>query len=398
MKKKSCKQRTANARCSRRTFLKYAGAAAGLFLTGCGDNKKAGLYINPASPAGNAPPAPGATLSRVVAVKDDKVTTWDGKQAWYGSDSFVNQAHIDQMIKEGVFSLTGQQTEPAAWSQIIPQYGKGKKIAIKINANNAISGGNAIDPLPQLLKALAGGLKAGGIDESDIWFLEPSRPVVERIAKPVKAAYPGVTFYCASQTDYTSACTYDSKDPSLAIEHRHAGISTSKLPDQLGSSSYLIHMPIMKAHGMAGITLTYKNLFGLFESSTIPKFHKSFFYASNNPMVEIYANRNIAGKTVLILADGIYGNWVNNHTAPAAWVNAFKQERWPKRIFLSKDPVALDSVLYDFLNWEKKNLSVRDETYIAQAAKAKQGARDHWNNPTDKKYSLIDFVQREINS
>ncbi len=383
---------------TRRTFLKYTGAAAAALLTGCGDDTKDIPFINPASPDDTArPPRPEPIGNRVVAVNDNQVTTWDGRQTWYGSDSFVSQARVDQMVREGVLSLTGKETEAEAWARIVWGYGRGKKISVKINENNSISGGNVIDPLPQILKALVKGLKDGGIDESDIWFLEPSRTIVDRIAEPVKTAYPGVTFYGAEKTEYSSACTWDSSSSALTIRHKDSALGTSRLPDQLGASTYLIHMPIMKAHGMAGITLTYKNLFGLFEASAIPKFHDTFFNESNNPMVEIYANSNVAGKTVLILADGIYGNWVNNHTAPTPWVNTFGDGLWPKRIFVSKDPVAVDCVMHDFLNWEK-DLSARDETYIVQAARAGHGTREHWNNPTDKKYSTIDFVQREMSS
>lgn len=384
-----------NILCSRRAFLKCAGAT-GLFLAGCSDSKKADpSNINP------PPPPPSPVRSRVVAVNDNTVTTWDGNQTWYGSDSFVNQTRVDQMVKEGIASLTGQATESDAWGQIIPTYSKGKKISIKINGNNMDKNpGNFIDALPQLLKALVKGLKAGGVDESDIWFLEPSRTIFGRVAQPVKAAYPGVTFYGASATPYSSACTYNSSDPGLTIKHGDPAISDSRLPDQLGFSTYFIHMPILKAHAWAGITLTYKNLFGLFEKSTISKFHTSppysFFNTSNNPLVEIYANSNVRGKTVLILGDGIYGNWQDNpnDTVPRPW-SVFGNQ-YPQRIFLSTDPVAIDCVMYDFLQWQRQDLTAQDETYLIQASNANQGTGDHWNNETDKKYSVIDFVQRDM--
>jgi hypothetical protein len=337
--------------------------------------------------------AHGAAGNRIVVVKDSEVATWDGTTYWYGSDSFVNQSRLDDMIKEGLKSLTGQSTESAAWNQIIPSYVSGNIISIKMNENNGGSGGNVIDPLPQLLKALVKGLKVRGIAESDIWFIEPSISIDDRVAQPVKAAYPGVTFYGAYATAYSSAVTFNSSDPTLTVSHGDPNISNSKLPDQLGSSTYLIHMPIIKAHGIAGVTLTYKNLIGLFQRSTIPKFHNYFFNTSNNPLVEIYAKNHVGGKTCLIIGDGIYGNWVNNYTAPSKW-NVFGND-WPKRVFLGTDPVAIDCVMYDFLDWQNDRTS-QHETYIVQAETAGQGTRDHWNNPTEKKYSIIDFVQMDM--
>ncbi len=100
-------------------------------------------------------------------------------------------------------------------------------------------------------------------------------------------------------------------------------------------------------------------------------------------------------KPLLFIGDGIYGNWMTNYTATSRW-SVFGNDAWPKRIFLSTDPVAVDCVMYDFLQWQKQNLTAQDETYLVLAANANQGTRDHWNNATDKKYSLIDFVQRDI--
>jgi hypothetical protein len=365
--------------CSRRTFLKYTGATAGLLLSKLGEGKEVFAH--------------GTSGNRVVAVKDRNLTTWNGSDYWYGSDSFVSQTRLDDILIEGVKSLTGQSTELAAWNQIIPNYSNGNKIAIKMNENNGGIGGNVIDPLPQLLKALIRGLKARGIAESDIWFIEPSIRVDDRLAQPVKSAYPGVTFYGAYATAYSAACTYTSSDPSLTISHGNPNIPNSKLPDQLASSTYLIHMPITKAHGLAGVTLTYKNLIGLFQRSTIQKFHNYFFNTTNNPLVEIYANSNVGGKTVLIIGDCVYGNWVDNYTAPSRW-STFGND-WPKMVLFATDPAAIDCVMYDFLNWQNPR-TAQHETYLVQAAIANQGTRDHWNNPTDKTYSVIDFVQRDM--
>ena len=366
---------------TRRKFLKYSGAAAGACLVGpWWDNGKAF--------------AQGTASNRVVAVYDNLSTSWDGSSNWYGSDSFVSQARIDEMTKSGLETLTGQPTEAAAWQQLIPSYSSGSKIAVKMNENNGGSGGNVIDPLPQVLKALVKSLKAGGVAESDIWFVEPSVGIDNRIAQPVKETYPGVMFYGAYSTQYSSACTYNSSDASLTIRHSSA-INDSRLPDQLGTATYMIQMPIMKAHGFAGVTLTYKNLIGLFQRSTIPKFHNHLFDTSNNPLVEIYANSNVGAKTCLIIGDAIYGNWINNYTAPSEW-SIFGND-WPKRIFFATDPVAVDCVMYDFLDWQSSR-TAQHEICIVQAANAGQGIRDHWNNSSDRQYAAIDYVELDMDN
>lgn len=380
---------------SRRTFLTWWGAGTALLLAACKSGNNETFFGNPVV-SEQTGTASFAGASRVVVVRDGRVTTWDGVQAWYGSDSFVDQARIDGMVREGVVALTGADSEASAWRALLPGYSAGSRVAVKMNENNAGRGGNVIDPLPQLLKSLVRGLRTAGIAEADIWFLEPSRAIDERVAQPVKAAYPGVLFYGASATAYSSACTYTASSTGLMIDHAQAGVARSRLPDQLGQARYLIHLPILKAHGMAGVTLTYKNLFGLFEPSTISKFHNSFSLENGNPLVEIYANGNVGGKTALILADAVYGSWTNNYSEPQPWSRAFGGDRWPKRIFLSRDPVAMDSVLYDFLQWQRQDLTTGQEAYLREAARRGQGIRDHWNNPTERKYALITLVEKEM--
>ncbi len=378
-------------RLSRRQFLRWAGAGTGVLIAGC--NNSGGQLALPVV-SEQVVPAAYADAGRVVVVHDSRATTWDGTQTWYGSEGFVDQARVDAMVRAGVLAFADRETEPLAWQKLLPGYAAGRATAVKINENNAGRGGNVIDPLPQLLTALTRTLTAGGVAQADIWFIDPSRTIDDRVARPVKTAFPGVRFYGAAATGYSGACTYTSTDPGLVISH--AGAASSRFPDQLGACSYLIHMPILKAHGMAGVTFTYKNLFGLFESSTISKFHDSFFLETDNPMVEIWRNKNVGGKTVLILADAVYGNWENNYSVPSPWTKSFGAELWPKRIFLSRDPVAMDSVLYDFLQWQRQDLDAKYEAYLREAWRAGQGVRDHWSGPSDRKYSSLTFIEREM--
>jgi hypothetical protein len=51
--------------------------------------------------------------------------------------------------------------------------------------------------------------------------------------------------------------------------------------------------------------------------------------------------------------------------------------------------------MYDFLDWQNQRMAMH-ENYILCAANADQGTRDHWNNPYDKTYSVIDFVEVDM--
>jgi hypothetical protein len=81
---------------------------------------------------------------------------------------------------------------------------------------------------------------------------------------------------------------------------------------------------------------------------------------------------------------------------------------WPSSVFASQDPVAIDSVCYDFLwlEWADLPRMSGTEDYLTEAALADRppsgtvydpeqdgrrlaslGVHEHWNNPLDKKYT-----------
>jgi len=107
-----------------------------------------------------------------------------------------------------------------------------------------------------------------------------------------------------------------------------------------------------------------------------------------NPLVDIYLNSHIRDKTVLIIGDALFGARIDNWDVPEVW-DTFGGE-FPNSIFLSTDPVAIDSVMYDFLNLEDSKPD-ESQLYLHRAKEVGLGTHDHWNNPTDKQYSRIDF-------
>ena len=366
---------------TRRTFLKGTAGIGLASLLACSQD----ATIEPSS------------SNTVVVVHDNSVTNWDGSSLWFGSNTYVNQEAVDNMVKQGVMSLTGQSSELDAWTLLMPAVSGTTKIGIKVNANNSELGpsNNDIDWTPQVVNAIVKGLKVRGFSEANIYILDPSRRRSTAYCGLVSAIYPNVRIYgpVLQGTPYL-ACTYSSTDSSLSVSHP-CGAPPTKYPDQLLDLSYQIQMPQMKVHGMAGVTLTYKNLLGYKDDASIGSLHDYLLSASNNPLVDLYANTHIIDKTVLIIGDGIYGHYLRNWGGlpPPRW-SVFGDD-WPKRLFFATDPVAADCVMYDFLSWQNPRTS-QHENYIVCAANANQGKRDHWNNTTEKKYSQIDFKQLEM--
>jgi hypothetical protein len=126
----------------------------------------------------------------------------------------------------------------------------------------------------------------------------------------------------------------------------------------------------------------------------------------------------LGGKTVLYLIDGLYGGYYWD-AHPYKWKMAPFHGDWPSSIFVSQDPVAIDSVGYDFVKAEwpdvvkygrapnpKYDMQGGAEDYLHEAALANDpcsgtfydpehagipltslGVHEHWNNATDKQYS-----------
>jgi hypothetical protein len=119
----------------------------------------------------------------------------------------------------------------------------------------------------------------------------------------------------------------------------------------------------------------------------------------------------LGGRTLLSLIDALYGGY-EWHGRPYKWNTKPFCGDWPSSLFASLDPVAIDSVAYDFLleEWPhivaKAELQGGAEDYLHEAALADNppsgtfydpnrdgqaptslGVHEHWNNPVDKLYS-----------
>jgi cysteine-rich repeat protein len=119
---------------------------------------------------------------------------------------------------------------------------------------------------------------------------------------------------------------------------------------------------------------------------------------------------HIGGKALLYLIDGLYAGHVLGPTPTRLNAPPFYGD-WSSSLFVSQDPVAIDSVAFDFLRtepgWTDPHMSGTDD-YLHEAAQADNppsgtfydpdhsgdvtrlaslGVHEHWNNSDDKQYS-----------
>lgn len=363
-------------------------------------------------PAPTSTPKPTATPTSipippgsggVVHVHAANATDWNFSTVWFGD--YVHQSIVDTMVDTGLRSLTGKTSIVEAWQALLPGYVPGDGIAIKVNLNNTkpcAYNGNIIDGLIEPVNSLVKGMVAMGVNKPDIWIYDASRPLPDAFRNRClyyQAGVPDSVRFYSTSGGCATAATFDSTDPSAVVNFNNSNIKSRKLTDVIVKAKYLINMPILKEHGISGVTLGFKNHFGSIPDGQViggdgtDNLHGYIGPSTSNfnPLVNIYLNPNIKDKTRLIVGDGLFGARTNTNEVPQPW-NTFGG-RSPNSLFFSTDPVAVDCVMTDILNLESQVMSGADN-YLKLAAQQGLGIYER-RNP-DNKYNLIDYRPLEI--
>ncbi|MFP4400742.1 MAG: DUF362 domain-containing protein, partial [Candidatus Woesearchaeota archaeon] len=342
---------------------------------------------------------------RVISVRNPNATEYIG--GYYGSNSNINQTVVDAMFDEGMMQLTQTNNIYNAWKAILPDYQPGEKVAIKVNMNSGTSSYDStssnVDGLAQTMNPIIRGLKIRGIPEEDIWIYDAGRYLPDRFR--VLIEYDNIKIfdhYGTASDDRIRNASFDSDDPYATVDFNGSDYpGTHKLTDVLINATYLINVPIMRSHGGAWITLSLKNHYGTIDglytgSHSIHDYTypSSGDYSSTaNPIVDINNNPHIKNKTVLIVGDGLYGGWRDNNDPVTTW-NSFSGDS-PNMLLFGVDPVAIDSVMFDWLKREGRgdSLNAGADDVLEVAANSGLGIYDQWDNNDDRNYSTIDYVE-----
>jgi hypothetical protein len=451
------------------------GAVAGLFTILHTDNES---YAHPAitdslfvpidsanSPIGTAK---GIFPGRVVWMWDPSATKWNGTSGYWWSDANTDQVVVDSMLSKSIRGLTGKSTVVAAWDTLFKYFNNnhskgsigyqvGEKIAIKLSlvqSSNTNDGGNNNFSTPQLVLALLRQLvNNAGINDSNITFYDIMRSIPSSVTDRCKKEFPYVHFVGSkvghNQEVYKRDTTSLHFSQNLVLEQPTGGLHTGYLPTVVTKASYIINFANLKGHHIAGVTGCAKNHFGSMSADGDVNTPHSVgvhpyivvhtyiingsaewsFYGRSmgtyNALVDLMGNKDLGGKTLLFLTDGLYV--VARESDPNSKALKFQQppfnNRWTSSIFISQDEVALESVIIDFLRTEQ---AINDkfiqeyeggggihnvifgnvDNYLHEAAQAGNpasgtvyapnwsgtrlsslGVHEHWNNSIDKQYT-----------
>jgi len=404
-------------------------------------------------PIGDGPNQPmgrgvGIHPGEVVWMHDPAATneryTVRSSTYWFDPTN-TNQEVVDAMLEGGVRRLTGADSVATAWNALFRSlnvrlargdkgYSKGESIVIKINMNGEFNGKHCVNTSPQVCHALLDQLVHGaGVPENRIYLGDTNFEFDRTMYASVVRDYPKVRYWGKS---FGSERPVASKRDVLFASD---GGTSDPLPQAYLDATYVINVPVLKKHHRAGISLTAKNHFGTicpFNGNGAFNWHYSLPVPNGNAantngdynqyrcLVDFMAHKDLGGKTVLFLVDGLWGSTNWGHPAIKWRMEPFSGD-WPSSLFLSQDQVAIDSVGYDLL-WQEFDpahptegqYDPRDDSgpfsryrgvddYLHQAADpAKRpagiaydperdgvplttslGAHEHWNNPKDRQYS-----------
>jgi hypothetical protein len=389
--------------------------------------------------------AQGIYPGRVVWIHDPNATDWDGSGTADGySWQPVNtsQKYVDAMVSKAIRELSGCATDAQAWDAMFRHFnnlhGKpdtgympGEKITIKINLTTCNANNDWVNPAtyekttyldrsdtnPQMILSVLRQLVCvAGVEPNCIAVGDTLARFPNQWRDLLYPEFPTVVYF-----DKIGGSGRTQSTPSTIVQHWSHGLNpesfaTDYIPLLYAQADYLINMAVLKSHG-AGITLCAKNHYGSYnrtpDETGYYDLHPSLAY--NNPeteqyraLVDIIGHPDMGAKTLLYMLDGLYGgdNW---SAMPIQFQMDPFNDDWPSSIFVSQDPVAIDSVGLDILwteGWSRVLEAGGIDDYLKEAAQANDppsgtfydpdgdgialeslGVYERWNNAIDRQYS-----------
>jgi hypothetical protein len=418
------------------------------------------LHYMPDAPVTAAVPGPnvpigvakGINPGRVVWVHDPNANDWDGSTGYYSDPNNLDQDAVDAMMSRAVRALTDEATDADAWDALFRHYNTthgrgdvgytaGEGISIKVNLVNAIQESwmnlptsydqidarwkvnTSTEVMLALLRQL---IYAGGVPQADISIGDTVTCFPNHLYTRLHDEFPNVV-YLDKLGVFGRTLAVPSNDPNHEIHWSDGVVGSYRdyMPQAYVDATYHINLSDLKGHEGGGVTLCGKNYYGsMCHTPDAARYrggmHTALPYSTAGynryrTLVDLLGHPDTGGKGLLYLIDGLWSGY-DAGSGVIQWNMPPFNGDWPSSLFVSQDPVAVDSVGYDFLYSESAIYGNSQlgfpssvygaDDYIGQAASSTEwpagitydpdgdgtpigslGTHEHWNNPVDKQYS-----------
>jgi len=354
--------------------------------------------------------AQGICPGRVVWVHDANATnenctnTYDPvtgvEDGWFLPKN-NNQTVIDKMVSQMIRSLTGENSDEAAWDALFKNFNRtkgwgnagyipGQKIMIKTNFTAAWGWGSDYSNInstdysivkndwygiaetsPQVVLAFLRQLvNIYGVRQQDIYVGDPLKHLFKHTYDLLYAEFPDVIYIDHQSSTMGRTPIVASADPVIFYSDRGAILRDSNstpvysdyLPTCITEANYMINIASLKGHARAGVTLCAKNHFGSHCREDASHLHEGLvspdgIHQTRTGMglyrvqVDLMGHKLLGGNTVLNVVDGLWGG-PESIDKTEKWITAPFNNDYTSSIFASQDQVALESVCFDFLKTE----------------------------------------------
>jgi uncharacterized protein (DUF362 family) len=317
---------------TRRDFFKLTGVvAAGVVLGGAG-------CTAPGKPITDARPRRPDVIrfypdvsSRVIHTHHAGVWKGTPKGSLIAEDNaLLDPTALRQMLDASIVALTGLQDAREAWSAL---FSPDERVALKVCTFACSGGGSEISTHPPLVMAVAEAL------QEQIVIFDRRTDELKGAGFTINRNGEGVRCYGTAfgQSGWTLLD------------------SPIKLADVLLECDALINIPLLKAHGIGGMTFALKSHYGTFNKPQ--NYHRGTI---ERAIAELNALPPIKERTRLTIGDVLVAS-----TTPHASEPYWTLDVVGDSILMSFDPVAHDTVGLDLLNAFIKSGSSRYNTSLA---------------------------------
>jgi hypothetical protein len=412
--------------------------------------------------------AKGVFPGRVVWVHDPDATDetcnpFEQSDAWY-LNSNNNQNVIDAMLDTAVMALSEQSTVADAWDSFFRYnnsargkgdvgYESGEIIFIKINRTASYSYDSedfsrtnylTSETSPHIVLALLRHLvNEVEVAQEDIYIGDPLKHIYKLDYELWHGEFPDIHYLDYNRSDAgreavvagESIIHYSDRGNILRESWDFSDASSGDpIYDDhfytiFDSCDYLINVPTLKGHKRAGVTMFAKNHFGSHTRSGAEHLHMGLVVPDEYPdeknarygyglyrvLVDLLGWELFREKSVIYLMDALWSAGYEL-APPSKWQTSPFNDDWSSSIFISQDPVAIESVGYDFLRTEYTEGTHGDsltypqlegaDDHLEQAADSNNwpdgfiydpeddgtpipslGVHEHWNNSWNRQYS-----------